>query len=75
MVSSGGKDINILLVTKMTMIIMLPKTSTYVKSYDGETKWMSFFSLKTLNCYKNILIFGLKTVIGKVVLTKPQKHR
>ena len=23
--------------------IMLPKTSTYVKSYDGQTKWMYFF--------------------------------
>ena len=23
--------------------IMLPKTSAYVKSYDGETKWMHFF--------------------------------
>ena len=23
--------------------IMLPKTSAYVKSYDGETKWMYFF--------------------------------
>ena len=22
--------------------IMLPKTSTYVKSYDGQTKWMCF---------------------------------
>ena len=22
--------------------IMLPKTSTYVKSYDGKTKWMCF---------------------------------
>ena len=22
---------------------MLPKTSTYLKSYDGETKWMSCF--------------------------------
>ena len=22
--------------------IMLPKTSAYVKSYDGRTKWMSF---------------------------------
>ena len=21
---------------------MLPKTSVYVKSYDGQTKWMSF---------------------------------
>ena len=23
--------------------IMLPKTSAYVKSYDGQTKWMYFF--------------------------------
>ena len=23
--------------------IMLPKTTTYVKSYDGKTKWMYFF--------------------------------
>ena len=23
--------------------IMLPKASTYVKSYDGETKWINFF--------------------------------
>ena len=23
--------------------IMLPKTSTYVKSYDDESKWMYFF--------------------------------
>ena len=22
--------------------IMLPKTSTYIKSYDGQTKWMYF---------------------------------
>ena len=29
--------------------IMLPKTSAYVKSYDGETKWM-YFLLKTMNC-------------------------
>ena len=38
MVSSGKRNINILLVTK----IMLPKTSGYVKRYDGETKWMLF---------------------------------
>ena len=31
------KIINILLVTK---IMVPPKTSTYVESYDGETKWM-----------------------------------
>ena len=23
--------------------IMLPKTSAYIKSYDGQTKWMYFF--------------------------------
>ena len=25
-----------------SLLIMLPKTSTYVKSYDGQTKWMYF---------------------------------
>ena len=25
---------------------MLPKTSTYVKSYDGQTKWMHFFFIE-----------------------------
>ena len=24
------------------LLIMLPKTSTFVKSYDGQTKWMHF---------------------------------
>ena len=24
------------------LLIMLPKTSEYVKSYDGQTKWMCF---------------------------------
>ena len=28
--------------------IMLPKTSAYVKSYDGQTKWMFFFWLKMM---------------------------
>ena len=27
---------------KVTLDIMLPKTSAYVKSYDGQTKWMCF---------------------------------
>ena len=27
---------------------MLPKTSTYLKSYDGQTKWMYFFWLKMM---------------------------
>ena len=26
----------------LKLYIMLPKTSTYVKSYDGKTKWMYF---------------------------------
>ena len=26
----------------ITLHIMLPKTSAYVKSYDGETKWIYF---------------------------------
>ena len=41
--------------------IMLPKTSAYVKGCDGETK--SIFWLRMLHCWKNILIFGLKSVI------------
>ena len=35
-----------LLVTRImvkSLNIMLPKTSVYVKSYDGQTKWMYFF--------------------------------
>ena len=46
------KAINTLLVTYCTYLynddatkplhLMLPKTSTYVKSYDGQTKWMCF---------------------------------
>ena len=26
----------------MPLLIMLPKTKVYIKSYDGETKWMYF---------------------------------
>ena len=37
--------------------IMLPNTTAYVKSYEGENKWMNFL-IKYLNCGKNILIFG-----------------
>ena len=43
------ETINALLVGFKTIIklnqpihIMIPKTSTYVKSYDGKTKWMYF---------------------------------
>ena len=33
---------------------MLPKTSAYLKSYDGETKWMNFL-IKDDNLLKKIL--------------------
>ena len=32
---------------------MLPKTSTYVKSYDGHTKWMYFFIDDDLLLFEN----------------------
>ena len=33
--------------------IMLPKTTFYVKSYDGPTKWMHFLIEDLLEKYKN----------------------
>ena len=41
--------------------IMLPKTSAYVKSYDGQTKWMYFLieDDDLLEKY-NIILFGIK---------------
>ena len=30
--------------------IMLPKTSSYIKCYNGETKWMNFW-IKTISWY------------------------
>ena len=39
------KTVSTLLVTCIMILklyIMLPKTSTYVKGYDGKTKWMYF---------------------------------
>ena len=47
----------------MPLFIMLPKTKVYIKSYDGETKWM-YFLLKMMNYQKNIMAFGLKSVIA-----------
>ena len=41
---------------------MLSKTSAYVKSYDGKTKWMSFL-LKMTICWENIMTFRTKSVI------------
>ena len=41
---------------------MVPKTSTYVKSYDGKNKWMNFL-IKDDELLKNIMILGIKSVI------------
>ena len=42
--------------------IMLPKTSTYVKSYDGQTKWMYFF-IEGDNLLKNIMLIRIKAAL------------
>ena len=42
---------------------MLPKTSANVKSYDGETKWMYFLIEDGDTYYKNIILFGIKSVL------------
>ena len=41
---------------------MLPKTSAYVKSYDGQTKWMYFLS-KDHDLLENIIIFGINSAL------------
>ena len=40
---------------------MLPKTSAYVKSYDGQMD--VFFWLKIMNYYENIILSGIKSVL------------
>ena len=42
--------------------ILLPKTSAYVKSYDGQTKWM-YFLIENDDLLKNITIFGIKLAL------------
>ena len=42
--------------------IMLPKTSAYVKSYDGQTKWM-YFLIEDDDLFKKIILFGIKSVL------------
>ena len=42
--------------------IILPKTSTYLKSYDGQTKWMDFL-IEDDDLLKNIILFGIKSVL------------
>ena len=40
---------------------MLPKTSAYVKRYDGQTKLM-YFLIKDDDLLENIILFGIKSV-------------
>ena len=48
--------------------IMLLKTSTYVKSYDGKTKWM-YFSIENGDLLKNFNIIWDKVSV-EVTVTK-----
>ena len=41
---------------------MLPKTSAYVKSHDGQTKWM-YFLIEEDDLLKNVILFGIKSVL------------
>ena len=50
------KTIKTLLVTCIIKI-KLPKTSAYVKSCNGQTKWMYFLTDNDL--WKNIILFGI----------------
>ena len=45
-----------------SLYIMLPKTSAYVKSYDGQTKWM-YFLIEDDELLKNIILFGIKSAL------------
>ena len=43
---------------------MLPKTSAYVKSYDGKTRWMYLLNIDDdwgWYFHKSIMIFGIKS--------------
>ena len=37
---------------------MLPKTNTYVESYDGQTKWM-YFLIEDNGLLENVILFGI----------------
>ena len=41
---------------------MLPKASAYVKSYDGQTKWM-YFLIEDDDLLENIILFGINLVM------------
>ena len=59
------KTVSTLLVTCIMILklyIMLPKTSAYVKGYDGKTKWM-YFLIEDDDLLKSIILFGIKSVL------------
>ena len=42
--------------------IMLSKTNAYIKSYDGQSKWM-YFLIADDDLLENIILFGIKSVL------------
>ena len=56
--------------------IMLPKVSTYVKCYDGQTKWIYFliepsimlFGIKSMLIFKKNLIASLSMIKNLIVM-------
>ena len=43
--------------------IMLPKTKAFAKGYDGQTKWMYFVVEDVDVLERNIILFGIKSVL------------
>ena len=52
-ISFGEKKI---INTLLVICILLPKTSAYVKSYGGQTKWMYFLT-------EDIILFNIKLIL------------
>ena len=42
--------------------IMVSKTGSYLRSYDGQTKWM-YFLVKVVTYLKNIILFGINSAM------------
>ena len=46
----------------MLLHVMLPKTDPYVKSSDGQTKWM-YLLIEDNDLLKNIVLFEIKSAL------------